>query len=368
MDCALAPRSLSVRARRARGSLQLDVHFSAKPGITILFGPSGAGKSTLLDCIAGLVDPDAGEIIAGPHVLFCSERKISRAPQQRRLGYLLQSVALFPHLTVKRNVEYGISHFLKAPREKAVREIFEMFRVEKLASRKPSELSGGEAQRVALARALVTNPDALLLDEPLSGLDAGLKNSIIDDLRAWNARHQIPILYVTHSREEVDALGEGVIALENGKVVATGSPREVLDAPRNRQLAQAIGFENILEGTVLQLRSSDGAMRVQLGASACEIEVPLSHASPGDRLNVAVRAGDILLATAKPVQLSAGNVLEGNLEHLDQRGSMVIARVNCGATFIVHITPRAVRSLALAPGQKVWLVLKTHSCHLVEHQ
>jgi molybdate transport system ATP-binding protein len=336
MDGELAPRCLSVRARLARGSFHLDVDFSTAPGITILFGPSGAGKSTLLDCIAGLVIPDEGEIHIGACSAFDSRHGVNRAPENRDVGYLCQSPALFPHLTVKRNVE--------------------LFHVENLADRKPAQLSGGEARRVALARSLVTSPNVLLLDEPLSGLDAGLKNSIIADLRAWNAVHEIPILYVTHSREEVDALGERVIALENGAVVGTGSPREVLDAPRSHQLAHAI---------VLELRQSDGVMRAQLGSSACEIEVPLGQASPGDHLHVAVRAGDILLATARPVQLSARNILEGSLESLEQRGSIVVAQVNCGAPFVVHITPSAVRSLGLGPGQKVWLVLKTHSCHLV---
>src|ERR1700676_5824898 len=146
-----------------------------------------------------------------------------------------------------------------------------MFRAEKLRERKPGEISGGEKQRVALARSLVTLPRVLLLDEPLTGLDAELKASIIDDLRAWNAAHKIPILYVTHSREEVDALGERVIALVHGKITTEGTQREVLDAPRRKRLAQAAGFENLLSGTVLDLREADGVMRVRLLDSVREI-------------------------------------------------------------------------------------------------
>jgi molybdate transport system ATP-binding protein len=205
-----------------------------------------------------------------------------------------------------------------------------------------------------------------LLDEPLTGLDAELKAAIVDDLRAWNAAKKIPILYVTHSRDEVDALGERVIALDNGRVVSTGAPMEVLRAPRRKKLAQAAGFENLLKATVLDLREADGVMRVRLDESACEIEVPLGYAAVASRVQVAIRAGDILLATEQPHALSARNVMEGRLLSLEQRGTMVVARADCGVTFIVHVTPGAVRALDLSAGQLVWLVLKTHSCHLVD--
>jgi molybdate transport system ATP-binding protein len=141
---------------------------------------------------------------------------------------------------------------------------------------------------------------------------------------------------------------------------------EVLNAPRRKKLAQAAGFENLLSAKVLDLRETDGVMRVSLGDSACEIEVPLGYAVAGSPVQVAVRAGDILLATERPHGLSARNVLEGRIASLEQRGTMVIARVDCGVTFVAHITPGAVRALELAVGRHVWLVLKTHSCHLVD--
>jgi molybdate transport system ATP-binding protein len=141
---------------------------------------------------------------------------------------------------------------------------------------------------------------------------------------------------------------------------------DVLDAPRRKKLALAAGFENLLSATVLDLREADGVMRVRLGESACEIEVPLGYAAAGSRVQVAVRAGDILLATERPHGLSARNVMEGRIISLEQRGTMVIARVDCGVTFVVHVTPGAVRALELTAGRRVWLVLKTHSCHLVE--
>ena len=343
----------------------LDVDLEAPPGITIVFGPSGAGKSTLLDCIAGLTQPDHGAIAIGGAVLLDSEKKVNLPPQRRQIAYVFQSLALFPHMTVERNVAYGVSEAGTHAKGR-VTEIMQMFHVETLRDRKPHEISGGEKQRVAMARSLVTLPRVLLLDEPLSGLDAELKGSIIDDLRAWNAAHKIPILYVTHSREEADALGERMIALEHGKIVSQGTPREVLEAPRRRRLAQATGFENLLSATVQDLREPDGVMRVRLADAEREIEVPLGHAAPGDRVIVAIRAGDILLASESPKGLSARNVLEGKIVSMERRGALVAARVNCGAVFTVHVTPGAVRALELTAEKRVWLVLKTHSCHFVE--
>jgi molybdate transport system ATP-binding protein len=362
----LVARIRKERRNAGASPFVLDVSFEASSGITILFGASGAGKSTLLDSLAGLTIPDEGRIAAGDHLLFESVSGINLPPQKRRIAYVFQTLALFPHLSVEENVEYGL-HDLPGPeRRRLVREILDAFRVANLQNKKPGTISGGEKQRVALARSLVTDPRVLLLDEPLTGLDAELKAAIVDDLRAWNAVKRIPILYVTHSRDEVDALGERVIAMENGRVVNVGTPMDVLDAPRRKRLAQAAGFENLLSGTVLALREEDGVMRLRLGQSVCEIEVPLSHAAVGERVQVAVRAGDILLATEKPHRLSARNVLEGRIVSLEQRGMIVIARVDCGVIFVAHVTPGAVRALELIEGRRVWLVLKTHSCHLVE--
>jgi len=347
-------------------SFLLDVSFEVPAGITILFGPSGAGKSTLLDCVAGLVRPDTGRIVAGEDVLFDSSNGLNVPTQKRRTAYVFQTLALFPHLSVEENVAYGLNGLHEEERLRRVGEILAAFRVEKLRRQKPGAISGGERQRAALARSLVTEPRVLLLDEPLTGLDAELKAAIVDDLRAWNAANRIPILYVTHSREEVDALGERVIALENGRVASRGAPIDVLDAPRRKRLAQAAGFENLLSGTVRDLREADGVMRVRLGKSECEIEVPLGYAATGDRVQVAIRAGDILLATERPRGVSARNVIAGRIVSLEQRGTLVTARVDCGVTFVVHVTPGALRALELAVGKQVWLVLKTHSCHLVE--
>jgi molybdate transport system ATP-binding protein len=366
------PAVLTAQVRVARhssgtASFLLDVSIEAMPGVTILFGPSGAGKSTLLDCFAGLLRPDAGRITIGERTLFDSAAGVHLPPQQRRMAYVFQSPALFPRMSVEENVAYGLADLSSEERASRVTAILTAFRVEKLRVRKPDEISGGEQQRVALARSLVTMPRVLLLDEPLTGLDAELKASIVNDLREWNAAQQIPILYVTHSRDEVDALGERVIALEHGRVVSEGHPREVLDAPRRKKMAQAAGFENLLTATVVGLREPDGVMRVRLEGSESEIEVPLGYATPGDGVRVAIRAGDILLATERPNGLSARNVLSGAIESVEQRGTLVVVRVDTGGVvFVSHVTPSAARALELAVGKPVWIVLKTHSCHLVE--
>jgi molybdate transport system ATP-binding protein len=353
--------------RSGRGSsFALDVSIEVPAGITILFGASGAGKSTLLECVAGLARPDQGQITSSGDILFDSTSRINIPAPKRHVAYVFQTLALFPHLTAEKNVAYGLKDLSEKEKHERVEAILSAFRVEKLSNQKPGEISGGEKQRIALARSLVTDPRVLLLDEPLTGLDAELKAAIVDDLRAWNAAKGIPILYVTHSRDEVDALGERVIALDSGRVVSAGVPMEVLNAPRRKKLAQAAGFENLLNGTVLDLREADGVMRLRLGESPCEIEVPLGYAAVGSGVQVAVRAGDILLATEPPHGLSARNVMEGRILSLEQRGTMVVARVDCGVTFIVHITPGAARALELSAGRRVWLVLKTHSCHLVD--
>ena len=344
-------------------SLKISSEFC--PGFTVLFGPSGAGKSTLLDCIAGVMRPDTGKIALDEKIFFDGAKELFLPPQKRGIGYVFQSLALFPHLSAEENIRFGISALPDGERSKRMERVFRAFHIGQVRGRKPAELSGGEKQRVALARSVVTEPRVLLLDEPLTGLDAGLRRAILDDLRAWNAEQRIPILYVTHNREEVDAIGDRVVTMIAGHVCETGLPQEVLDAPRAVALANAVGFENLLTGCVVEHREPDGIMRVVLDGSDCELEVPLGRAEVGDAIQVAVRAGDILLAAQLPYGLSARNVLPGRVEFVETRGTVVSVTVNAGVRFTVHVTPGAARSLELAPDSVVWLVVKTHSCHVV---
>jgi molybdate transport system ATP-binding protein len=346
----------------------LDVAFHAPPGFTILFGPSGAGKTTLLDCIAGLAKPDDGRVAVGDRVWFDAAQEVDLPVAERHVGYLFQTLALFPHLTVGQNIQYGLTHLPRAERAKRTSTILHAFRIPHLAQRYPREISGGESQRVALARTLVTDPALLLLDEPLAALDAATKSQIIDDLRSWNQTHRIPILYVTHSREEVFALGEHLLVLDAGHIVAQGTPHEVIAAPQQETVAQLVGFENIFDAVVEAVRPERGTMNCRIAGDggAVVLETPLVRGGVGSPLRVGIRAGDILLATSPPVGLSARNVIPGRITSLDQRDVIVSARVKCRVEMEVHLTLAARDSLQLAPGREVWLVIKTHSCHLMQ--
>ncbi len=361
---------LEVRIRKRflnpEGNFNLNVHFRALAGFTILFGASGAGKTTLLDCIAGLTDPDDGRIAVGGEDLYDSEKKRNVAAWKRCIGYVHQDLALFPHLTAGENVAYGLRALSAAERMTRSREILTAFRIAHLRDRRPAQISGGERQRVALARTLVTEPRALLLDEPLAALDRPTKSSLVSDLRRWNQHHRVPILFVTHNSEEVFALGDEVIVLDGGIIVAQGRPHEVMRVPRLETVANLSGFENIFNATVLALHEDRGTMTCQLGNGKVDLETPLVRADVGSRLRVGVRAGDLLLATEKPHGLSARNVLPGTIQRLEQRDVIIAAMVDCGGTeFEVLLTLAARDALQLGPGKNVWVVVKTHSCHLM---
>jgi molybdate transport system ATP-binding protein len=346
----------------------LEAEFRAAPGFTILFGPSGAGKTTALDCIAGLAKPDSGRIAIDDRVLFDAAQGTNLPVAKRRVGYVFQNLALFPHLTVEKNVQYGLANFPQAERRGRASAILQAFRISHLAQRYPREISGGESQRTALARTLVTDPAMLLLDEPLAALDAATKGKIIDDLRQWNQEHRIPILYVTHSREEVFALGELVIVLDAGHIVSQGTPHEVIEAPQQETVAQLVGFENIFDVVVEAVSPQRGTMTCRIAGDGGPVllETPLVRRGMGSALRVGIRAGDILLAIAPPVGLSARNVIPGRILSLEQRDVMVSARVKYRIEMEVHLTLAARDSLQLAPGREVWLVIKTHSCHLMQ--
>ena len=361
---------LEVRIRKRfpnpEGGFLLNVHFRALAGFTILFGASGAGKTTLLDCIAGLTDPDEGRIVVGGDAIYDSDSKANRPAWKRGIGYVLQDLALFPHLTSEENVSYGLRHLSAPERRARSREILGAFRIEHLRDRRPAQISGGERQRVALARALVIEPRALLLDEPLIALDRPTKSLILSDLRRWNQLSRIPILFVTHSGEEVFALGEEVIVLEAGKIVAQGQPKDIMHAPRIETVAQLSGFENIFDATVVAANENRGTMTCSIGTGPLTLETPLVAMETGDRLRVGIRAGDILLATENPRGLSARNVLPGTIQELEQRHGIVSAAIQCeGTTFEVHLTLAAREALGLNPGKSVWVIVKTHSCHLL---
>jgi molybdate transport system ATP-binding protein len=374
---------------RARDcGFRMEAEFNIPSGVMILFGPSGAGKSTLLRCIAGIYSPDEGRVSVGDRVFYDSERHINIEPAKRRIAFVFQELALFPHLTVEENTCYGLRRLSRDEREKRTGKILESFLIAHLRRRKPSEISGGERQRVALARSLVTEPCALLLDEPLSSLDATVKVGILNDLRAWNAEREIPVLYVTHDREEAMALGERMMLLEHGRVTAQGEPVEVLDLPCRESVARLSGFENILDAEIIAVHESGGSMTCRpiarvsttpfpggvadagnnvIGTrETVTLEIPFSRVPPGDSVRIAIRAGDIMLATVRPEKISARNILAGRVAEISRVGTRVTVAVDCsGVKFLAHVTARAVESLEIRTGCPVWLVVKSHSCHIL---
>jgi molybdate transport system ATP-binding protein len=224
-----------VRARKSseRGakeeSFTLDVAFEAAAGITILFGPSGCGKSTTLAAIAGLVHPDAGRIALGDDVWFDSERGIDRPPHLRGVAFVFQSLALFPHMTAARNVMYGMDRRLSSAEQRSRAEaLLARLKVGYLADRRPVTFSGGEAQRVALARAFAVSPRIALFDEPFSAMDRDLRKDLVSDVRGFVSEFGIPLVHVTHQRNEARALGDRVILLEGGRITREGTSKELL--------------------------------------------------------------------------------------------------------------------------------------------
>jgi len=212
---------------------RLDVEFTAPSGVTILFGHSGSGKTTCLRAVAGIVTPDEGRISLDERIYFDSASRINLPIQQRHVGFVFQDYVLFPHLTAEQNVAYGIragensGALSKAAKRERARELLSLFGIEYAARQYPREMSGGESQRVALARALASDPEIVLLDEPLSAVDAKTRARLLVEIKATQQRTGIPFLYVTHNVAEVVEIGDQVIVLDEGQVIRQGSPREL---------------------------------------------------------------------------------------------------------------------------------------------
>jgi molybdate transport system ATP-binding protein len=235
--------SLHVRVIRKTNTFTVDVAFQADPGITILFGPSGAGKSTTLGMIAGLIRPDEGQIRLGEVVWFDASAKINRPIEARKVGYVFQSLALFPHLTAAENVAYGLASTCsrKEARDRAT-SMLDRFRVGHLRDRRPRTFSGGEAQRVALARALAFSPSILLLDEPFSALDRALQRELHLDVRKVVESEQLPVILITHHPSEARALGDSMLQLRDGRIEASGTPEELLNKQHSYQPDNKLDF------------------------------------------------------------------------------------------------------------------------------
>jgi molybdate transport system ATP-binding protein len=280
---------LSVTTRKQFGDFTLDASWASDQPIVALVGPSGAGKTLTLQCIAGLIAPDSGRVVVAGRTLFDSGERVNLRPQQRRVGYVFQGYALFPHMTVAQNVSYGLHR--RHQGTDRTRSIIDRLGLGPLTSRYPAGLSGGQQQRVALARALATDPDILLLDEPFSALDAPLRRELCGELsqtlREWG---KIAVL-VTHDLPEAYQIADVVVLYEHGTTTAAVSKNDLLWNPSSERVARLIGARNILRGTIAD--ASGDAIVVEWRGGRLEAARSLSHPLHG-------RAGEPLAFFVRP--------------------------------------------------------------------
>jgi molybdate transport system ATP-binding protein len=242
---------LKAAFRKRLGNFELDVDFEAGKGILALFGPSGAGKSLMLQCIAGVLTPDSGLIVLDGRILYHSEGKVNVPPHQRNVGYVFQNYALFPHMTVRQQLEYPLRGLSRGEIRERVDEMLSLLRLRGLEDRYPKQLSGGQQQRLAVGRALIRRPSVLLLDEPFSALDGVIRERLMEDLRDLHQRFAVTTLLVTHNLDEAYALGEGIAVIVAGRVLQVGSRDEVYFRPVDMTVAGLMGIRNVFTGTVL---------------------------------------------------------------------------------------------------------------------
>src|SRR6204780_4911045 len=233
-------------ARSDSAGFALDLEFRAAAGITVLFGPSGSGKTLVLDAIAGFTRPDEGRILLEDDILFDGATGVHLPPQARNCGYVFQNYALFPHMSLRENLEFAAERRPRLERHRRVNEMIERFRLGDAAGRRPHELSGGQRQRCSIARALIGAPRLLLLDEPAQGLDAPLRSEFYEVLRQVRADFKTPVLLVTHDLDECFELGEEMLILRDGKIVQSGSPRKIVEQPANIEVARLLGAFNLI--------------------------------------------------------------------------------------------------------------------------
>ena len=355
-----------LRCRIPLASFELDIDVTFDAHVAAIFGPSGAGKTTLLDAIAGLREIAAGEIDVRGKTLFSSTRNINLPPQRRNIGYVPQEGALFPHLSVRRNILFGSERVNQGANAKTMRmeHVLEVLEISHLLHRSVTELSGGEAQRVALARAILSHPQLLLLDEPLAALDVGLKEKILPYLARVRDEFAIPMIYVTHNVTEVLTLADWVLVIRSGRLVAQGPPGETLTSSRAVREIPEEELENVFTVEFIDSDKASGRSRVRLSSGA-EIFVPYRPPSARNTLQVRVRADDILIGTQRPVGLSAGNILPGVVRVVEIVDDQALVRVDAGEIFCVRVTAGAVSRLALDAGSAVFLIIKTRSFQLL---
>jgi molybdate transport system ATP-binding protein len=330
--------------------------------VTVLFGPSGSGKTTLLRMLAGLERPDTGSIVFRERTWFDSARAIHLPPQQRLAGFLFQDYALFPHLTVAENVAYAAS------RETASK-LLEAFGLAQLAPSKPRALSGGEQQRVALARALAAEPALLLLDEPLSALDAPTRSRTRLELRRMLLHGGVPSIVVTHDRMEAVALGDWMAVIVDGRIRQTGPVQEVFRRPADPRVAESLGVENVLPAEIagreagLLILQVYGQVYGQVGGAQIQC-VDSGETGP---VFACIRAEDVAITREMDQVSSARNRLAGRVRAVIPEGALARVELDCGFPLVALVTAQSAAEMALREGENVSAVVKATSVHLAAH-
>ncbi len=279
-------------AGRDSAGFSIDVEMKTDAAVTVLFGESGAGKTLTLDAIAGFVRPDEGRVMINDDLLFDGATGVHLPPQARRCGYVFQSYALFPNMTLRQNLEFAAEFRPKLDRHRKVNEMLELFRLSEIAGRKPHELSGGQKQRCSIARALLAEPRVLLLDEPAQGLDPTLRTELHEVLRKVRAAFTTPIVMVTHDLDEAFALGDRMFIYHQGRILQQGTPTEIFDKPGSLTVARQLGVYNLIEAEVLTL--DPGRNTSSLKYAEFELSGPyLPGKFKGDRVWVCVRPEEV---------------------------------------------------------------------------
>ncbi|WP_336800723.1 molybdenum ABC transporter ATP-binding protein [Kaistia sp. MMO-174] len=347
--------TLSVAIRKQLGQFTLDIALEAGSGVTALFGRSGSGKTSLVNQIAGLARPDQGRIVLDGRTLVDTDRSVFVPPGKRRIGYVFQEGRLFPHLSVRSNLLYGRWLTPRSRRWGSLDEVVDLLGIGALLARLPRDLSGGEKQRVAIGRALLSSPDCLLMDEPLAALDRERKAEILPFIERLRDAKRLPIVYVSHSVEEVARLADTVALIDGGRVVTLGPVGEVF-----AQLNSVGDWEAgaVLEATVLAQDRRDGITRLDHPAGF--LVIPYVEAPIGQRLRIRIRARDVTLAVGDPGRLSIRNRLRARIVAIgDGRAQDVGVRLDVGGKpMLARVTRDAVRELELAPGMAVTALVK----------
>ena len=339
--------------------LQVDLQLPAR-GITALFGPSGSGKTSLLRSVAGLEPRARGHVSIGEQCWQDSARGHFLAPHKRSLGYVFQEASLFPHLSVRGNLEYGQKRIATHERRIDFDQAVQLLAIDHLLERRPERLSGGERQRVGIARALLTSPRLLLLDEPLAALDSQRKQEILPYLERLHDELDIPMLYVSHAADEVARLADHLVLLDNGQALASGPLDELL--PRlDLPLAQSVDAGTVLHALVSRHDSHYQLLDLQLPGSDLRLRLPHTALPAGQALRLKVQARDVSLSLEAPGPSSILNRLPARVVELaaGESPAQVLVRLElAGQPLLARITRYSCDQLGLQPGQMVWAQIK----------